>query len=498
MALEEIRKTKIEKVEAAINAGLDPYPAVCNRTHKISEALADFERLSQDKKIITLAGRVMAMREHGGSVFFDIDDGSETDAANRLSSDGQIQVHVKEDVIGKEKFGLFKTLADIGDFLEIRGFLFKTKKEERTLETEDFRLLSKALLPLPEKWHGLQDVEERYRKRYLDMLFNKEIKHKFMLRFKIIGLLRDFFKDNGFLEVETPILQPLAGGASARPFKTHMNDLNVDLYLRIAPELYLKRLLVGGMEKVFEIAKNFRNEGMDREHNPEFNMLEAYAAYKDYRWMMELTEKMMEFLTREIFGKTEVEYGGAKIDFKKPYKRLQFNDIIKKYAGLDYDTADGGDFKKRAGELGLKIEKTATKENIADEIYKKLARPQIINPVFVVDHPLELSPLAKKLPENAGHVARFQLLAAGFELTNAFSELNDPQDQLERFRLQEQKRKKGDEEAQRLDKDFVEALEYGMPPAAGIGIGIDRLVALLTDSHSLREILLFPIMKQKE
>lgn len=494
MALEEIRKTKIEKVKALKEAGIDPYPAVSNRTNTVAEAIENFEQWKKEKEI-TLAGRIMAKREHGGSIFFDLNDGS---TSLTTGSSGRIQVYIKQDIVGNDQFKIFQELIDIGDFFETTGTLGETKTREKTLYANSFKLLTKALLPLPEKWHGLQDVEERFRKRYLDLIFNEEVRKKFLLRFKIIDLIREFFNKFGFIEVETPILQTIPGGATARPFKTHMRDLDLDLYLRVAPELYLKRLLVGGFERVFEIAKNFRNEGMDREHNPEFDMLEAYAAYQDYEMMMVLVEELLDYLTVQLFGKKEVEYEGKKINFRKPYQRMEFNDLVKEYSGLDFDKDDEDKFRDKARELGIKTEKIMTKGNIADEIFKKLARPKIIDPVFIINHPLEISPLAKKLSQNPEHVARFQFLAGGFEIANAFSELNDPQDQRERFVAQEKLRKKGDEEAQRLDEEFIEALEHGMPPAAGIGIGLDRLIALLTDSHSLREILLFPTMRPKD
>ncbi len=486
MPLDELRDVRIAKLKKLRDAGVDPYPARTSRTHRIADALAGFDALMKEKTEVVLAGRLTALREHGGSVFADMDDGS-----------GAIQVYLKRDLLSSEPYQLFLDAVDIGDFLECSGTLFITKKNERTLETHDFSVLTKSLLPLPEKWHGLQDVEERFRKRYLDLIFNNKVKEKFLVRFQILDILRKFFRDNGYLEVETPVLQPLPGGATARPFKTHMNDLDVDLYLRVAPELYLKRLLVGGFERVFEIGKNFRNEGMDKEHNPEFTMLEAYAAYQDYEWLMGLIEDLFALLVRQVFGADEFTYQEKKIRVHKPFERITFRDIVKKYSGLDWETDSEETFVNKARELGVTIEKTMTKAVIADEIFKKLARPEIADPVFVIDHPLDISPLSKRLEPESENVARFQLLMGGFELANAFSELNDPLDQRERFQAQEKLRSKGDQEAQRLDEDFIQALEYGMPPAAGIGIGIDRLVALLTDSHTLREVLLFPTMKPK-
>jgi len=523
MSLEEIRKTKIGKLELLRKAGVNPYPEKSWRTHEIKQALENFDKFSADKDRLVLTGRVMAYREHGASAFLDLEDAS-----------GRIQLYFKKDVVGDFDFDLFLKTVDTGDILEASGFLMKTKKEERTLEVEKYRLLSKALLPLPEKWRGLQDVEERYRKRYLDFIFNPEVKKKIETRTAIVREIRQILDENNFLEVETPVLQTLAGGANAEPFETHLDTLNLDLYLRIAPELYLKRLLVGGFERVYEFAKNFRNEGMDRDHNPEFTMLELYlkrllvggfervyefaknfrnegmdrdhnpeftmlefyVAYWDYEKMMTFLEKMMEQVATKI-SSPHLETPFLS-DFKRPYPRVTFNDLFKKYTGIDYDEADEETLVKKAKELEIKIEKTMTKGNVADEIYKKVARPKIVEPTFLIDHPLELSPLAKKIEKDPEHVSRFQLIAGGTEVMNGFSELNDPLDQRERFEEQEKIAKKGNKEAHRFDEDFVEALEYGMPPAAGVGIGIDRLAALLTDSHSVREIIAFPLMKPKD
>src|SRR3989344_1590733 len=484
MSLEEIRKTKIGKLELLRKAGVNPYPEKSWRTHEIKQALENFDKFSADKDRLVLTGRVMAYREHGPSAFLDLEDAS-----------GRIQLYFKKDVVGDFDFDLFLKTVDTGDILEASGFLMKTKKEERTLEVEKYRLLSKALLPLPEKWRGLQDVEERYRKRYLDFIFNPEVKKKIETRTAIVREIRQILDENNFLEVETPVLQTLAGGANAEPFETHLDTLNLDLYLRIAPELYLKRLLVGGFERVYEFAKNFRNEGMDRDHNPEFTMLEFYVAYWDYEKMMTFLEKMMEQVATKI-SSPHLETPFLS-DFKRPYPRVTFNDLFKKYTGIDYDEADEETLVKKAKELEIKIEKTMTKGNVADEIYKKVARPKIAEPTFLIDHPLELSPLAKKIEKDPEHVSRFQLIAGGTEVMNGFSELNDPLDQRERFEEQEKIAKKGNKEAHRFDEDFVEALEYGMPPAAGGGIGGDCFGAFLSYFHSVREKIAFPLMKPK-
>lgn len=448
MALEEIRKARLKKLENIKKAGIDPYPAESFRSHKVSEALDNFDELSKSGEKIILAGRLMSLREHGGSFFGDLKDES-----------AKIQLFFKKDILGEKDYQFFLKNFDIGDFVEASGILIKTKVGEETLEVQSFRMLAKTLLPLPEKWHGLQDDEERFRKRYLDILFNPEVKEKFQLRFRIIQKIREYFLGAGCIEVETPILQTIPGGALAKPFKTHLNTLDLDLYLRVAPELYLKRLLIGGFESVFEIGRNFRNEGIDRDHNPEFTMLEAYFAYRDYNWLMEFTEDLFVHLNNDFSAS-----GGPAAGWKKPFKRIKFNELVKE------------------------------KDN-PDEIFRKSVRPKIIEPTFVIDHPVELSPLAKKLGKDGRHVARFQLIAGGFELCNAFSELNDPIDQKERFN--EQKKLKG-EEIHPYDEEFLEALEYGMPPAAGIGIGLDRLVMFLTNSYNLREIILFPTMKPKE
>lgn len=486
MSLEDFRNERIKKLKRLREAGVDPFPADCRRTHRIGEAMDAFDALTQAKTPVTLAGRVMAQRGHGGLTFLDIDDGT-----------GTVQLLFKRDEVGADAYDFFVSVIDTGDIIEAVGPLFMTNRNERTVQVSVWRMLAKALRPLPEKWHGLVDVEERYRARYLDLIFNKDVKSRFEARFRIITAIRRFFQDHGFLEVETPVLQSIPGGATARPFATHMNDLDLDLFLRVAPELYLKRLLVGGFERVFEMGKNFRNEGMDREHNPEFTMLEAYAAWQDYEWLMNLTEDLIIGLAQELFGKPEVTYQETTIALSKPFKRISFSELVTQACGLDFDSATTDEFAEKARELKVVIEKSMTKSNIADEICKKTLRHTMLEPVFVTEHPLELSPLSKKISPDSNTVARFQLLVGGFEMTNAFSELNDPVDQMQRLEAQQHLREEGSEEAHRVDEDFIIALEHGMPPAAGIGIGIDRLVALLTDSHSLRDILLFPTMKPK-
>ena len=483
----EIRKNRLKKLKAIKSAGFLVYPPKTKRTHKIAEVLKKFTALSRKKKEITLAGRIRLLRVHGGATFLDLEDGT-----------GKIQAFFKRDRLGEKGYQFFLNNFDIGDFIEIRGILFKTKKGEETIEAYDFKMLAKSLRPLPEKWHGLKDIEERFRKRYLDLIFNPDVKKKFEIRSKIIKEIRKFLENEGFLEVETPILQNLYGGARAKPFKTHLNALGIDLYLRIALELYLKRLLVGGFEKVYEIGKCFRNEGVDRYHNPDFTMLEFYWAYADYKDLMKLTERMFTSVVKDIFGKLKIKHRGKEIDFKAPWPRIEFYNLIKKDTKINLKEINREALAKKAKSLGIQIEKRASKTELADEIFKKFCRPKIQQPTFVIHHPLGFQPLAKALEKDPSKLANFQLVIGGAELCNAFSELNDPIEQRKRFKEQEKLFKGGFKEAQRLDEDFLEALEYGMPPTAGFGMGIDRVVALLTDSHSLREIILFPTMKPKK
>jgi len=489
--IDDLRKIRLKKLEAIRKAGILAYPGKTKRTHEIEEALKDFSNFARLKKEVILVGRIKSLREHGGSTFLDIEDSNE-----------KIQAFLRKDRIGERGYKFFLDNFDIGDFIEVRGILFKTKKGEKTIDAADFKMLAKSLLPLPEKWHGLKDIEERFRKRYLDLIFNPEIKKKFEIRSQIIKEIREFLEEEGFLEVETPILQPIYGGAKAKPFKTHLNALDIDLYLRIAPELYLKRLLVGDFGKVYEIGRVFRNEGMDRTHNPDFTVLEFYWAYADYKDLMKLTERMFENLLKKLFGRLIIKYEGKEIDFKTPWPRIEFNQLIKKYTKINLEEINLEALKREAKKLGLEVK--GNKAEIADEIYKKICLPKIWQPTFIIHHPLGTFPLAKSLedsnPPTTPYIklASLQLVAGGcWELVLGFSELNDPIEQRKRFEEQEKFFKAGLEEAQRMDEDFLEALEYGMPPAAGFGLGIDRLVALLTDSHSLREVILFPTMRPK-
>ncbi len=481
MSLEKIKSDRSDKLVRLKEAGINPYPAKTARGRILAEqALAKFDEYAPAKKEIILAGRLRLLRLHGGSCFARLEDAS-----------GQIQLFFKKDVLGEAQYKVFADNFDIGDFVEATGDLFKTQTEEKTLLVKKVRLLSKALNQLPDKWHGLKDTEERFRRRYLDLLMDEGARSKFKARGEIIENLRVFLEDNGFMEVETPILQTLPGGALARPFKTHLNALDMDLYLRVAPELYLKRLLVGGLEKVYELGRCFRNEGMDKFHNPDFTILEFYWAYADYEQLMELTEELFEFLVPEL----EIEYQGVKIDLTPPFKRVAMQDMIKEYYDIDIKKAAKEELMKTLVKVGQKpADEDMPACKMVDEIFK-MVRPKLIQPTFVIDHPLDLSPLAKASEDDPSNAARFQLVVAGTELINAYSELNDPQEQASRMKAQEDYR--GDDEIQRFDPDFIEALEYGMPPAAGWGIGVDRLVMLLTNAPTMREVILFPAMREK-
>jgi len=481
---EEIRKIRLQKIQKLKIQEINPYPSVAKRTHLILEVLENFEKLKE--KEIFLVGRIRALRKHGGLIFGHLQDDS-----------GRIQFLIKKDKVGEKSFEFFSEIFDIGDIAQFSGFLIKTKTGEKTLEVLNFKMLAKALRPLPEKWHGLKDVEERFRKRYLDLIFNEKVKERFKVRSKIISLIRSFLEKEGFIEVETPILQPLYGGARARPFKTHLNAQDLDLYLRISPELYLKRLLVGGFEKVFEIGRCFRNEGIDKFHNPDFTMMELYWAFANYHDLMDLVERMFSFLLKEIFHSEKTVFAGKEINWKTPWPRKEFLHLFSRETKINYEEINEGGLRKEAEKMGLKIEENLPKFEIADEIFKKKIRPKIFQPTFLIHYPLGFQALAKASEKNKKHLENFQLIVAGTELINAFSELNDPLEQERRFQEQEKLFKKGFQEAYRFDEDFIEALEYGMPPAAGLGLGIDRLVTILTDAPSLREVIFFPTMREK-
>jgi len=494
MALEEIREGRISKAQKVKDTGEIVYPAISRRSSSLSEIIKLFSKISDSKKEIVLAGRIFAIRSHGGVIFADFKDGSLSEENKPVS----LQAYVKKENLGEEKFSFFENMVDAGDFVEFIGVLSLTKRNKKSIEVFGWRMLAKSLRPLPEKWHGLSDVEERFRKRYLDLAMSDEVYSRFVLRSKIVTEIRNFLNSRGYLEMETSMLHSVAGGALAQPFKTHHNALDIDLYLRIAPELYLKRLLIGGIEKVYELGRNFRNEGVDVTHNPEFTMLEFYAAYQDSLFMREEVEKMLKYLVKKVFKKESVGYEGNEIFFDKKFQVISFNEILKRYALIaDLRNITLEELKLKAQQLGVSVDEADSKGKISDNIFKKICRPKIIQPTFIVDHPLDISPLAKK-KEGAPDLAdRFQLILGGLELVNGFSELNDPLEQKERFLKQQELRKAGDTEASELDEQFVEAMEYGMPPAGGVGIGIDRLAMFLLDIHNIKEAILFPTMRPK-
>ncbi|MCK5542059.1 MAG: lysine--tRNA ligase [Desulfobacterales bacterium] len=484
----EQRKVKINELK---QNNIQLYPNNFKNSHSIEEIKfmieKDPESLGENGIIFSVAGRMMAVNKMGKSSFIRYKDGT-----------GQIQAYLKKDVIGDDKYTLFKKL-DIGDFVGIKGPLFKTKTGEWTIIAQEFQLVSKALRPLPEKFHGLKDPEKRYRQRYLDLIMNKETRDIFMKRSRTISAMRSFFENNGFMEVETPMMQPLPGGAEATPFKTWHNALSMELYLRIAPELYLKRLVVGGFEKVFEINRNFRNEGVSTKHNPEFTMVEFYQAYADYKDLMSFTEKMFSFVAKEVTGSEIIEYQGQSIDFSKKWTRLSMIDSLIKIGGIDSETIkDKESLLKFAAKNNIEIKKKENYGKVLTKLFDILVEPALIQPTFITGYPVEVSPLSRKSDSNPDFTDRFELFIAGKEIANGFSELNDPEDQYERFLQQAAQRDEGDEEAHIMDMDYVEALEYGMPPTAGQGIGIDRLVMLLTDSDSIREVILFPHMRKSK
>lgn len=485
----EERVVRMEKLRTVRAGGIDPYPSTSARTHEVAALLADFDRIAEAKDPVTVCGRLKSVRGHGGACFADLEDGS-----------GKIQLHLKVDVLGANAYEFFEQRVDHGDFLQVTGTAFTTKRGERSVEATAIVLLAKALRPLPDKRHGLADVEIRYRKRYLDLIANPEVRGIFRKRSLIVQTIREFFTEGGFMEVETPVLQTIAGGASARPFVTHHHALDINLFLRVAPELHLKRLIVGGFERVFELGRSFRNEGIDHAHNPEFTSIEAYQAYADYREHMEMTERLMARLMEKVNGgASTIETDGMTVDLAGPYPRLTFRDAILQHAGIDIEQyPDRASLAKAAEGKGVKVESADDRGAILDNLYKKTVRPNLVAPTFLIDHPVEILPLAKRKASDPRYVESFQLIMAKGEYVKAFSELNDPIDQRERFMEQERLREGGDEEAQPLDEDFIEALETGMPPTAGWAIGIDRLAALLTGSHSLKEVILFPTMRPEQ
>lgn len=485
MALEEIRETKINKITSLKKLGVNPFPADSLRTHNISDVLSGFDKLSEKKETLILAGRILAIRAHGGSLFFNIDDGS-----------GRIQGFLKEDAVGKKNYKQFTEFIDIGDFIEIKGFLFKTKKEEKTLEVQAYKLLTKALLPLPEKWHGLQDIEERLRRRYLDLIMDPSEREIFIKKSNFWQSIRKFLINEGGLEVETPVLEQIPGGADAEPFSTHMNALNIDLYLRISLELNLKRLIVGGYDKVFEIGRIFRNEGIDREHLQDYTQMEMYWAYYDYEKLMTVLKNMYQKVILETLGSLTHEYQGQQIDWSGDWPKVDYYEVFKKHTNLDLSSVSEEDLKKYGSENDIDVSQHIGRGRLIDVIFKKKVRPSLVQPCFLVLPPVDIEPLAKRWPKDQNRVERFQIVAGGSELGKGFSELNDPMDQRARFEEQSKLREAGDKEAQRMDEDFVEALEYGMPPTAGFGVS-ERLFAFLMD-RPVRETVFFPLMRPKD
>ena len=474
------RRLKLEDLRARSG---DPFAVTrFDRTHLAAEVTAGCCELEGQR--VRIAGRLMSLRAHGKASFGDLADISDT-----------IQVYFKLDTLGEERYRLLDDV-DIGDFLGVEGTVFTTRTGQITVAAERFQVLAKSLRPLPAKWHGLRDIELRYRQRYVDLIVSPEVRRVFVVRSQVIREIRHFLDYRGFLEVETPMMQPIPGGAAAKPFVTHHNALDIDLYLRIAPELYLKRLLVGGFEKVYEINRNFRNEGVSTKHNPEFTMLEAYQAYADYNDMMNLVEHLVEHVCGEVLGETSLTYQGQAVDLKPPWRRISLLDAIAEYAGVDPGRLLAEESAREAcRELGLPTGEGLHLSTLVNNIFESRVEPHLIQPTFVVDYPTAISPLAKRKPDNPDLVERFEPFVVGQDLGNAFSELNDPIDQRRRFEEQVRERAAGDEEAHPMDDDYVRALEYGMPPAGGLGIGIDRLVMLLTDSASIRDVILFPHMR---
>ena len=479
----ELRKVRLDKLRSFRDAGRDPFViTTAEQDMHTDDVTARFAEL--EGKDVSLCGRIMSKRPMGKAAFMNIAD-----------RDGRMQVYVRRDDVGEEEYAFFKKY-DIGDIVEVKGFVFKTQTGEISVHAKSVRLLSKSLLPLPEKYHGLTNVDTRYRQRYVDLIMNPEVKDTFIKRSKIIRAIRKYLDSQDFIEVETPMLVANAGGASARPFETHFNALDEDLRLRISLELYLKRLIVGGMERVYEIGRVFRNEGLDTRHNPEFTLMELYQAYTDYHGMMDLTENLYRFVTQEVLGTTKIVYNGIEMDLGKPFERITMIDAVKKYAGVDFsEVQTDEEAKALAKEKGIEFEPRHKKGDILNLFFEEYVEKHLIQPTFLMDHPVEISPLTKRKPENPDYVERFEFFMNGWEMANAYSELNDPLDQRERFEAQEELLKQGDEEANHTDEDFLTALEYGMAPTGGIGFGIDRMVMLLTDSAAIRDVLLFPTMK---
>ncbi|MBT9161967.1 MAG: Lysine--tRNA ligase [Dehalococcoidia bacterium] len=495
----ELIQSRLDKLQRIRSRGVNPYPARYLCSHTTQEAITLYREsrvegsgipeqiVSRAKRLQTLklAGRITAMRSMGKAIFLDIRDGS-----------GKVQAYLQRDAIGEEKYSLLQDF-DIGDFIGVEGELFETRAGEITVKVSDFTMLSKSLQPLPEKWHGLADVEKRYRQRYLDLLSNEQVRRTFEVRSQAISAMRRFLEKRGFIEVETPVLQSLAAGALARPFATHHHALDSDLYLRIATELHLKRLIIGGFDRVYEIGRIFRNEGISTKHNPEFTTLESYQAYADYHDVMEMVEQMVSFIAKEVLGTMRISFGELTVDLSPPWQRLTLREAIKEGSGVDFEAfPDARSLEAEIRKTGLRVEEGMSWGKLVDYLLSHTVEPNLIQPTFLMDYPVKLSPLAKRKPGCDHLVERFEAFAGGMEIANAFSELNDPLEQRERFEEQERVRALfGDEEAERIDEDFLLALEHGMPPTGGLGVGVDRLVMLLTGHQSIREVILFPQLR---
>jgi lysyl-tRNA synthetase class 2 len=485
--ISELTRQRLLKLDELRKAGIEPYPykfEVENHISDIIQKLSDTTEFNEGQYSAKIAGRIMSVREHGKTAFLNVQD-----------STGTIQIYIRKDRIGEQTFDEIYKRLDIGDIIGIEGWVFKTRTGEITVFIEKLTLLTKSLRPLPEKWHGLKDKEIRYRQRYADLIVNPEVKQVFIARTKIIQTIRNFLNDRGFAEVETPVLQPIYGGASARPFITHHNALDIDLYLRIADELYLKRLIVGGMDRVYEISKDFRNEGMDRDHNPEFTMLELYQAYADYNDMMVIAEEMISSIAKVLYGTTIIKYQEEEIDLTPPWRRISMLDAISDEIGINAKDATTETLIEIASKKDPEMPKDMIRGKVINFLFEEFVEPKLIQPTFITDHPIEVSPLAKKKRDDNSLAERFEIFIGRLELGNAFSELNDPLDQKERLLDQAKQREAGDEEAQVMDEDFIRALEFGMPPTGGLGVGVDRLVMVLTDMSSLRDVIFFPQMR---
>jgi len=483
------RDQRIAKLTAVRAMGVDPYPARFSRTHSVEAALRAFDSCEGEAEppAVRTAGRLISIRVMGKASFAHIMDGS-----------GRIQIYVRRDVVGEGGYEFFRKSFDLGDFIGVEGPLFRTRTGEVTVKVLSCRMLAKALRPLPEKWHGLRDAEKRYRQRYLDLLANEPVRRAFILRTRMVSAIRCFLDQRGFLEVETPVLQPIYGGAAARPFITHHHALRTDLYLRISDELYLKRLIIGGLDRVYEIGHDFRNEGISTKHNPEFTQIEVYQAYADYDDVMCLVEELWSSVAQEVLGTSQLTYQGHSINLAPPWMRVTMCDAILEATGVDISVhTELSSLRRRAEELNVELDAKPTWGQQIDKLLSEYVEPQLIQPTFITDYPVDVSPLAKKKPDTPSLVERFEFFVGGLECGNAFSELNDPLDQRERFEMQRQQLAEGDEEAHPMDEDWITALEYGMPPTGGLGFGIDRMAMLFTDNPSIREVILFPALRPK-